>query len=246
VAQKPSRAVIPLREKPPHHEFLDRAKGTLPEIISVADLDTLNSALSFLFTFLRKARRQYDEEGDNGRSGAFTALAAYWMFVVIFRVPLAESLEVPILLLQDALAGLESNRVSPILKPIKRRGRSPSSYAHATLKGHVAGTVRRLMETGLKREEAYKKIAKRLNLLGARPDRGSGRVTVATVKNWCDEVSSDVGRHGTAALMYDSMFERLEEQERLSRTPKDQARDHFLDALAGWVQTVFPELRKPT
>ena len=64
VAQKPSRAVIPLREKPPHHEFLDRAKGTLPEIISVADLDTLNSALSFLFTFLRKARRQYDEEGD--------------------------------------------------------------------------------------------------------------------------------------------------------------------------------------
>jgi hypothetical protein len=43
----------------------------------------------------REARRLFDQEGDNGRTGAFTALAAAWMFIVLFKEPLAESLQVP-------------------------------------------------------------------------------------------------------------------------------------------------------
>ena len=65
-----------------------------------------------------------DKEGDGGRAAAFTALGACWMFVALFRQPLAESLKVPILRLQDALAGLESGSVAPMMVPIRRRGRA--------------------------------------------------------------------------------------------------------------------------
>ena len=52
----------------------------------------------------------------------------------------------PIVRLQDALAGLEQNRREPILKPIPRSGRAPSSGAYASLKGHAAATVQLLVK----------------------------------------------------------------------------------------------------
>jgi hypothetical protein len=249
--RKPKRApkrasVVPSQPLPPHLEFLERHQGSIPEIIGTQDLDTLNSAFGFFFARLREARRQFDHEGDNGRLGAFTALAAFWMFVVLFKGPHAESLQVPILRLQDALAGLENNLVSPIVKPIGRRGRAPSSNAHAALRGFAAGTVKRLVDIGLTHPSARREVAKRLCQLGVRPERGAGSVTADTVESWCDDVSSDVGRHGTAAQMYDSMFARLEEQQRLSTMPRGEARRHALDSLSAWVQTMFPELQKPT
>jgi hypothetical protein len=236
-------APLPL-EKQQYLEFLERAKGTLPEIVTEADLDKLNSALSFLFALLRQARRQFDEEGDAGRKGAFTALGAYWMFVALFKQPLSESLQVPILRLQDALAGLEEGTASPMITPIRRSGRARSSNAHATLRGQAAGTVKRLVDSGLSRAEARKRVAKTLANLGVRPERGSGGLTPSTVKNWCDEISSDVGRHGTAAKMYDSMFARAEEQQRFAAMSKDDARRTALNTMAHWVQEVFPELKK--
>ena len=68
----------------PFQEF-QKLAGTLPETIAPSDLDTLNSALRYLFIFLREASRQFYEEGDDGRSAAFYALAAYWMFVTAFQ-----------------------------------------------------------------------------------------------------------------------------------------------------------------
>jgi hypothetical protein len=243
-AKKSRRRELTPPEAPAYREFLDRAKGTLPEIVTEGDLDTLNSALGHLFSLLRLARQQFDEGRNGGRDGAFTALGAYWMFVTLFREPLAESLEVPILRLQDALAKLDDNFVSPIVQPIRRRGRATASYAHANLKGLAAGTVKRLTDLDLSRKEAHRRVAMVLDSLGVRPERGSGRVTPSTVKNWCDEVSSDVGRSGAAAEMYDSMFARAEEQERFAAMSRDDARRHALDIMAHWVRTVFPELQK--
>ncbi len=247
-AQKPvsDAEVIPSPRHSPHLEFVDRVQGTLPEIVTEADLDTLNSALSFLFSHLREARRRFDQENDNGRFGAFTALGGLWQFVVLFDRPCAENLQVPILRLQDALHGLDNNLVSPIVKPIKRRGRAPSSYAHATLRGHTAGTVKILMDIGLSRTHAHREVAKLLANLGVRAERGSGGLTAATVRNWCDEVSRDVGRHGTAAQQYDFWIERPEEQRKFTETSKDEAKRYALASLTGWVQSLFPELRKAT
>jgi hypothetical protein len=233
------------KDQPPFLEFLSRAQGTLPEIISEAQLDTVNSALRFLFTHLRQARRQFHEEKD-GRAGAFTALGAYWMFIVLFEAPLAESLQVPILRLQDALVGLDKGYVDPIVRPMRRRGRAPSSEVYAALKGQAAGTVKRLMEIDFDRRNSHEMVANQLRRLGVRAERGSGVVTANTVRNWCDAVSSDVGRHGTAAQMYDSMFARPEVQQRYSAMPKAQAGSLALDILAAWVRSTLPELQKPT
>jgi hypothetical protein len=98
--------------------------------------------------------------------------------------------------LQDALSSLEKNSVLPIVTPTKRQGRAGSSEAHLALKGHAAGTVRRLISLGVDRSQAHKKVAAKLRGLGLRAERGPGHLTAVTIRNWCNEVSSDVGRKG--------------------------------------------------
>ncbi len=58
-----------VEEQPPNLQFLKRYQGTLAEIIRGSDLVVLNAALNFLFTRLREARRQFEQEGDGGRLG---------------------------------------------------------------------------------------------------------------------------------------------------------------------------------
>jgi hypothetical protein len=167
--------------------------GILPDQIGETELDALNSALESLFTKLREAKTQFEQDGDNGRLGAFTALGAFWKFITLFRTPYIESLQVPILRLQDALAKLEDNRVEPILQPVRRPrgGRPPSSSAYASLKGQSVATVELLQEMGLDRSAARLAVAKELSKLGVRPERGSGRVPATTLRNWRDEILSD-------------------------------------------------------
>jgi hypothetical protein len=242
--ERPERSAIEWRE------FWDRVKHTLPERIEEADLNTLNSALELLFGRLREARAQFDNEGDEGRLGAFTALAAFWQFITLFRTPYAEKLHVPILHLQDALGMLDQNLVKPILRPAPHSGRAPSSNIYATLKGQAAATVQLLLRTGLARPDAHKQVAKLLARLGARgvisekAGRGTGAITATTVRNWVDEVSSDVGRHKAAAAVYDMTL--AAEQEKLSNMPKDQARGEALGKLAHWVRSMSPDPQKPT
>ena len=136
----------------------------------------------------------------------------FWMFVAAFRPALMDNLQVPILTLQDALAGLNNNAVAPILEPVPRRGRSPSNVLHAVMRGHAAATVTKLMEIGFGRDEALSEVAKVVAQLGIRPERGSGVVKASTVRSWCNEVSSDVGRHGEAARQYDCWITKPDER----------------------------------
>ena len=135
-----------------------------------------------------------------------------------------DNLQVPILTLQDALAGLNNNAVAPILKPVPRRGRAPSNVMHAVMRGHAAATVTKLMEIGFGPEEALSEVAKVVAQLGIRPERGSGVVRASTVRNWYNEVSSDVGRHGEAARQYDYWITRPEEHEKNSDMSKGARR----------------------
>jgi hypothetical protein len=223
----------------PQKEFAARAKDALPEIITEADLETLNLGLHFLFADLREAQRRFKAEED-GRLGAFTALGAVWRFIILFKAPHSEALQVPFIRLQDALASLERNLVEPMLKPRPRRGRASSSHARAVLRGNAAGTVS-LLEPIIGRDQAYQAVAKQLKELGIRPERGSGEVTTGTVRHWCEEVAGDVGRHGTAAVAYDSMLAEIELK--ISVLTQEQARRWALDALADFVQRLFPEMR---
>ena len=225
-------------------EFWAQAKGTLPDAIAEADLNTLNSGLYFLFADLRHALSQFErgfkQGGDNGREGAFIALGAFWRLITLFRTPLSEGLQVPILRLQDALAGLEQNRVEPILTPVPRDGRAPSGAAYLSLKGYATATVERLVQIGLTRQQADDAVAKQLRKLNIRPERGPGSITSTTVRNWRDEVSSDVSRQGVAALMHDYKWAH---EEKVLALPKPQASKFVLQALADWALSIFPELQ---
>jgi hypothetical protein len=220
-------------------EFVNQHAGRLPEAVAENDLDTLKSGLRHLFADLRCADELYRKKGDNGRAGASAALGACWRFVMLFKGPLGEGLHVPILNLHASLQALDHNLVEPILRPIPCSGRAPSSDARAALRGCAAGTVQRLLQTGLKSQDANLAVANKLCQLGIRPERGSGEITDRTVRTWCEEVASDVGRHGTAAEVYESMFTSAE-VDRFSALPVDQARSHALNSFAGFVQAIFP------
>jgi hypothetical protein len=238
------RAATP--DDPPFLEFWYRAKGTLPEKIKKAHLRRLNSGLGFLFGRLRQAQARFEQEGDSDRQSVFSALGAFWSFITLFKGPFTENLHVPIMRLQDALWMLDHGETKPMLKrvPRPRGGRAPSSQTYASLRGYAAATVQLLQQAGLAREDAHEAVATELSQLGVRPQRGSGTVTVITVQNWCSKVAEDVGRHSTAAMMYEHKLARG--QAMLSALPKDQARQSALEELAYWIGTLFPELRKPT
>jgi hypothetical protein len=231
-------------DDPSYLKFWKRANGTLPEKIKAADLRTLNSNLGFLFERLREAHTRFEQEGDSDRQSVFSALGAFWTFITIFRKSFAQNLHVPIVRLQDALWMLDNGETMPMLKPVRRRGRAPSSQTYTDLRGHAAATVQLLQQAGLARNDAHKAVATELRQLGVRPQRGSGTVTATTVRNWCNEVAEDVGRHGTAAMIYEHKLARG--QAMLSAFPKDQARQCALEELTYWTRTLLPELRKST
>jgi hypothetical protein len=185
-----------------------------------------NEGLRILFADLRRAAELSLDGKDHGRVGAAAALGALWRFVVLFEKPLAETLHLPILRLQDHLASLERGDVPAMLRPAKlpRGGRAESSGARHALRGHVAGTVRRLLDAGLKVPEAHKLVAKELKRLNVKPERGSGGVTADTVRHWCEAVAADVGRRGTAARIYDEMLTDAERARFLRLEPIERRR----------------------
>jgi hypothetical protein len=239
--RRPPGGKPPTDKTPPHIRFVEQHKGTLPETITRRDIKILNAGLRHLFARLREARRLYDTEKDSGRAGAFNALAAAWQFIVLFKSPRSQFLQVPFLKLQDALAALEKNNVLPILKPVARRGRAPSSQAQVTLTGFAAGTVKRLLQAGMDHEHALATVAKTLAKQGVRSQRGLGAITATTVSGWYDEVKSDADRSGTAARAFDSMF-LPEENMRFDALPPVEARQQALGSLVHYVKQLFPEL----
>ena len=241
--KRPAAILRRAPDDPPFLEFWKRTKGTLPEKIKEADLSTLNLALGFLFNRLREARAQFKQEADNGRRGAFTALGAFHMFITLFKKPLEETLHVPILRLHDALAGLDEGRTEPIVKAVRRRGGAPSSDAYDSIKGDAVATVQLLRLAGLTRDDARRVVAKQLSKLGVRPERGSGPVTATTLRNWGDKVSSDFGRHSTAAMVHDDKLTPEEKERFLASKDRKQ---FALQLLATYVRSISPGQRKPT
>jgi hypothetical protein len=228
-------------------EFFTRFKGTLPEVITPSELQTLNSALGALFAPLREIRPMYQSaEAKDRRLNICVALSFYIRFIQLFQKPLEEGLDVPIIHLNDALIALNNNLVLPILKPIRKKtgGRSESSNVHKALKGLAAATVTYLRENGFKAPDAHKELAKWLNKLGVRKERGSDDITFGTIRNWCDEVSSDFGRRDTAARMCDKMLDKSERTRLAEAAKKVTPKVAAHNRLNLWVTEHSAALRK--
>jgi hypothetical protein len=225
-------------------DFIDRMKGTLPEVLTARDLKTLNAALSFFFADLRHAWTLFQALEGSGRAGAIRALGAMWRLVMLFQQPLADNLQVPILRLQDALRTLDDNKVDPMLKPAPRSGRARSTGARAALRGHAAGTVKRLMQAGLAKTKACAQVARTLTKLGVRPERGPGQITATTIRHWCNQVAADAGRRSDAATVYDGMFTEYEHNRFLGLSSDRNRQSLAIESLEGFVRAVLPEMRR--
>jgi hypothetical protein len=182
------------------------ALGTLPEVLGPADLETLNEGLRYLFKELREAQTAF--VGGSHLDGVYLALVAIYAFVSLFRAAGTEGLMVPLMELESALCALDDGVTEPLLKPVGRAksGRPPASQLRQEFLGTVAYSVKKLCDLDFPQSEAHKAVADDLNRAGTKPDRGSGQVTPRTVRDWCERVSEDFGRHSPAAKRYDALM----------------------------------------
>jgi hypothetical protein len=171
----------------------------LPEFVAAQDVPRLNIALQYLWAELRQAQSEFTD--GNQQDGVYVSLCAVIAFLSLFGPVRREGLFAPFAALESALWALDEGVVEPILKPPRRAktGRARSSVPYQELKGAAAYVVRRLGDFGHARSEALKVVAADLQRIGVKPDRGSGKITSRTVRGWCEEVATDIGRHRTAA-----------------------------------------------
>jgi hypothetical protein len=181
--------------------------GTLPERIEPSDLRLLNEALAYLFQELDKANALYQSNANAGREGVIHSVETVLKFLSVFAPVISSRLHAPLAVLFDALMNLDSGTVLPLLKPAKKTGRARASALRSSLIGAAAFTVRRLTETGMKAPAAYKAVARCLRDAGIKPARGrAGTLTERTIRGWCEEVNTDVGRQGEASQTYDLLI----------------------------------------
>jgi hypothetical protein len=106
----------------------------------------------------------------------------------------------PLLRVSNALFELNHGRVSPLFKPIQRKGHSPGQpNAHALLKGHAARALSELMASGMPIDDAATKIAmalKQASKKGLRP------VTARTVINWRERFEQGPGPGAPQAALH--------------------------------------------
>jgi hypothetical protein len=175
--------------------------GVFSEAVGTADLEILNAAIKALRNQLRDAKTLFDNSADGGRDGAVVAISALWNFLMRFEPILDEALQWPLMRLHGALLALDQNNVEPILRPKRgpRGGRPPDSPARLALIGIAVGTVRRLELTGMSLTQAHKAVANALSRLGV-------TVSIRKIRDWCERVDADVGRHSDASTNADMML----------------------------------------
>ena len=178
--------------------FSQSVQGSLPEAITEGDLATLNSGLGFLFAWLREARQQHDKDQMADGSRQSLRSVPCGNSLTLFNSPLAEGLHVPILKLMEALAALDQNNVLPVLRPVARAGRAPSSHAYASLQGHAAGAVNASSDAGSRSPSKLCACRKRVDQAGCRPDRG--------------RVASRATRYATGAITWRATWQDMERQ----------------------------------
>src|SRR5262249_15200652 len=141
-----------------------------------------------------------------GREGVIHSVETTINFLSLFAAVISSSLHAPLGALHDALMSLNDGRVLPLLDPAKKTGRPRASAMRASLIGLVAFTVMRLTETGMQATAAHTTVARELEKAGIKPARGARMITARTIRGWCEEVRSDVGRHGGASQTYNHLI----------------------------------------
>ena len=118
------------------------------------------AALNLLLARLREGKQLYAELDDGGRAEVTHDVNAVVEFLTAFEEPSEESLAVPMVSLASALNDISDGAVSPMLKSETGPGGAPESTSRKGLRAIAALTLELLRETGLKRDEAAKQVAR--------------------------------------------------------------------------------------
>lgn len=209
-------------------KFTNRHRRSLllEQMTTADDYDILFEGLRFFTLKLQCATYLPDDEAK------ITAIDAAAQLAALFKY--SEDLTLPFLHIQDAL-----RHGAPVIKPTRRKGRPRLLDEQAILHGYVAATVDRLISTGMSQKKAWEEVARGLRSVQSH----RGLTTPRTVRGWCEEVSADVGRHGTAAWVYHDMTTGAEGQKFSNLETVKAKRAYALKSLAGYVLMHF---KKPT
>ena len=235
----------PVRVEVSFDELFDEL-GLLPEVINVADLLKLNVAVAEMHLLLRYAAdlRREGQESEAAR----TALRAAVTFISRFDTGVRENLLAPLMKITSALMALDEGTVDPLLRPKRKPkgGRTPDTWERQGLIGWAVGAAHRLQWTGLTPGQADREVAAALHQLGIHPNRGSGRLTGRTIREWRERVASDVGGHSATAKAANAMLTDGYKL-RITAMPPREARKAVLKALQSYVLHERGELllRKP-
>jgi hypothetical protein len=191
-------------------------------------IEATNDAFNFLYDGLREAKLRFETGNDGGRDGVVHALETMLKFLYLYEPVQSGGLQAPLAMLFNALMNLDDGAVHPMLQKVPRRGRTRASAGRESLIGTVAFTVDALCDTGKPLDDAREIVARELRRAGVRPDRGGGEFTSRTVRAWCERVAADVGGHGEAKQMFESLKREFVPAENVE---SERIRHVLLDAL---------------
>jgi len=121
-----------------------------------------------------------------GRSDRVRAAAALaFVITFILRVDQRGGLLTPLIKLRNALYDLEQGVMSPMFKVNRSGGRDPDPIGRKMVKGAAAASMSLLMDVGLNRQEAAKRVAGVLQHAGMALGNRSWR----TVASWRDQAA---------------------------------------------------------
>jgi hypothetical protein len=206
-------------------EFVEKFGGTLPEVITEANLPILNEGLRLFFAELRVAAKWFHTGEGDGRGGAVMSVDALWKFIALFDRPLSEGLHMPAQSHFDELTHENPRHLTGVQQVIR---------------GQAAGTVKRLMQAGLSQHEAHKQVAKVLVKHRVSKQRHGQQISANTVRYWCEDVAADVSRKGMAAIAFDRMFTEMDNTFYASLPSDGERRNCALRALSDFLHNVAP------
>jgi hypothetical protein len=209
-------------------------------------IKSIDEALGFLFRGLHEANQQFIEGDNAGRLGVIAAVSTAIEFLSFFER--TTDLRQPLIALLSAVMSLDDGNVPPLLKPRPRSGGLPASRARESDKALAAGTVHRLCQTGLAKNEAYKKVAKVCREAGLKPGRKGAKdsrgqereITDRTVRGWYEKIAED--RHSQAAQTFDRL---RQSQPNLAQAIKSDGTEAVRRGLLESLRRSFIEMRAP-
>jgi hypothetical protein len=200
--------------------------------------EALAAAVVRLREALAIAGHIYATSPNNRRAAVIAALNAVYEFVDVgLEVVDEPELMTPLSALAAALADLERGITPPLLKPRRVHGHPRDPHGREMTKGAAAAAMSLLMDVGLGRVDAAKRVAKELQRLGVALEGDHHLLNWRTVASWRDQVRAAPARDYDfgASTTYRIVMERMTAAEGWPPSAPDQLdpqqRARFCDAL---------------